>query len=202
MTSGHAKSHVSTKRRSRQRGFSLIETLCAIVVLSIGMLGGAVMIMLAATTNNRNKLDNGGTVLSQYIMEVVLGQTANGTGTVTIADCQGNNITIDVDGSAAPGSGAPLTANGSIDFSQGKVANYSATFNSCKASGDPIPYDVRWNITNIRSNGAGTGCTSGVVGCVVYTKQIAVAARPTGGATGNIRNYQLPVTLTAATGQP
>jgi prepilin-type N-terminal cleavage/methylation domain-containing protein len=199
-------------RRKRQSGFSLIETLSAILVLSVGMMGGAVMIMLAATTNNRNKLDNGGTVLSQYFMETILGQNALGTGTVQVRDCVGNVITIEVDGSTnAAGAGSPLTANGNIDFTQGKIANYSAVYTACRASGDPIPYDVRWNVKDIRTNSninaaaaAACGNSPPTSGCVVYTKQVAVAARPTGAGTvnGSIRNFAPALTIKGAVGQP
>ncbi|HZU23076.1 MAG TPA: prepilin-type N-terminal cleavage/methylation domain-containing protein, partial [Terriglobales bacterium] len=110
------RARIRARKRS-QGGFSLIETLTAIIVLSIGMMGGAVMIMLAATTNNRNKLDSGATGLSQYVMETVLGQGATGTGTIGVTDCLGNAITINVTGStAAAGAGAPLTGAGAIDF--------------------------------------------------------------------------------------
>jgi prepilin-type N-terminal cleavage/methylation domain-containing protein len=196
----------ANNRTKRQSGFSLIETLCAIVVLSIGMMGGAVMIMLAATTNNRNKLDNGGTVLSQYVMETILGQNALGIGNVAIKDCLGTAITIQVDGSTnAAGAGSPLTANGSIDYTAAKVANYSAAYTACRASGDPIPYDIRWNVKDIRTNNAAScGNTPPGAGCVIYTKQVAVAARPTGAGNGagSIRNFALPLTLKGAVGQP
>lgn len=198
------------KNRSRkrgQKGFSLIETLSAIIILSVGMMGGAVMIMLAATTNNRNKLDNGGTVLSQYVMETIVGQTATGFGVVIINDCLGNALNIQVDGStAAAGAGAPLNAAGNIDFTQGRVANYSMIYNSCRASGDPIPYDVRWNVKDIRTNNNAACAVNPPVnggGCVVYTKQVAVAARPTGAGAGNgsIRNFAIPLTIKGAVGQ-
>lgn len=190
-------------RNKGQRGFSLIETVCAMLVLAIGMVGGAVLIMMAITTNNRNKLDTGATALSQYVVEQVLGQTAVGAdplNSVAITDCWGNAFTINVSGTAAPGFGSPLTAARQIDFNAAKVAGYSMNYVSCRANGDPITYDVRWNVTNLRTNGAAV-CTSGVAGCNVYVKQVAVAARPIGGASGVIRNYALPVTLIGATGQ-
>jgi type II secretory pathway pseudopilin PulG len=182
---GRAKS-----RSRKQRGFSLIETACAMLVLTAGMLGGAVLIMLAMTTNNRNKLDNSGTVLSQYIMEQVLGQTAVGLGTVPMTDCAGNVFNIAITGAAPPGLGSPLTATRQVDFTAAPVAGYNMRYVSCRANGDPITYDVRWNVTNTRTNGA-----------TVYVKQVAVAARPIGAASGVIRNYALPVTLIGATGQ-
>ena len=187
-------------RTKSQRGFSLIETVCAMLVLAVGMIGGAVMIMMAITTNNRNKLDNGGTVLAQYVMEQVLGQTAVGAGVVPISDCQGNAFNINVSGTAAPGFGSPLTATRHIDFSVAQVAQYSMNYVSCRANGDPITYDVRWNVTNLSTNGAAV-CTSGAAGCNVYVKQIAVAARPIGAASGVVREYALPVTIIGATGQ-
>jgi prepilin-type N-terminal cleavage/methylation domain-containing protein len=210
MTPGHDNDRgnaISANARRSQHGFSLLETICAIAILAIGMMGGAVMIMMAITTNNRNKLDTGGTAVSQYVMELVMGQLATGNGVVPITDCLGNNFNIRVDGTgAAAGAGSPLTAAGAIDFSQGKVANYSMVFNSCRANGDPIPYDVRWNIKDIRTNGnaacANNPATVPPAGaCIVYDKQIAVAARPTGAASGKIKNFAIPITLTGAVGQ-
>src|SRR5207248_981888 len=109
------------------------------------------------------------------------------------------------DGSTnAAGAGAPLAADGSINYTQAKVANYSSVYTSCRASGDPIPYDVRWNVKDVRTNNAAAcGNNPPTAGCVIYTKQVAVAARPTGAGTGNgsIRNFALRLTIKAAVGQ-
>lgn len=189
---GRAKTFRS--RKAQQQGFSLIETAIAMLVLTIGALGGAVMVMAAITTDGRNKLDTGATVLSQQVMEVVLGQGALGVGNVQVTDCLGNNFNVAVAGTAAPGSGAALVAaSGAIDFTAAKVANYSMVYNSCRANGDPIPYDVRWNVVNLRTGPGG-----------VETKQVTVAARPTGAANGNdgsARMFAVPVTLTGVTGR-
>ena len=56
------------------------------------------------------------------------------------------------DGWFRTGDVATMAADGSINYTQAKVANYSSVYTSCRASGDPIPYDVRWNVKDVRTN--------------------------------------------------
>jgi len=186
MTSGYAR--LSRK----QKGFSLIEALVAAAILSIGMLSGLSMILVGALGNNRAKLDTSATLLAQNVEEIITGAGAGSTAILFIKDCTGVDHPVATAGATGGGSGSPLVANnGAIDFSAGAVGNYSMTYIVCRADGDPVSYEVRWNVTNLRT-----------VGALVYTKQVTVAARPIGAgkvASGQLQSFALPVTLRGVT---
>jgi prepilin-type N-terminal cleavage/methylation domain-containing protein len=187
---------MKTLRKPKQSGFTMIELMFAIFVLAVGLSAGLVLVMGSIGTNNRNKLDTTATMLSQNVMEQFLAVSSNTVLNIPMSDCQGNNFTINTQGAAAPGAGATLTAAGTIDFSAASPgAGYSMLYVVCRATGDPVTYDVRWNVTNLRTGGTG--------GTEIYTKQITVAARPLGAA-GNastmLRYFALPVTMRGVAG--
>src|SRR4051812_44753875 len=99
-----------TPTPSDQSGISLIEVMVATLVLMICSLGIVGLISASIVTNNRNKLDSTGTMLTQAVIERVK-STIIGTGSSTLVDCTGTTWTIDT----APG-GAALTGT-RIDFS-------------------------------------------------------------------------------------
>ena len=188
-----------TMRKRKQSGFSLIETLVAAVILTTTMVAGLSTILVGALTNNRNKLDTSATLLAQNVEEVVARAGAQSVAVLSIRDCTGVDRPIATAGAAGAGAGAPLTAAGAVDFSAGRVGNYSMNYVVCRANGDQVTYDVRWNIQNTR-------VLPGPVGglTTVYVKQIVVAARPLGaGRVGSntLRDFALPVTLKGTTSQ-
>jgi len=187
MTSGYAE------RARRQGGFSLAEALVAGAILTVSMIAGLSMILLGALANNRNKLDTSATLLAQNVQEVVQRAGAGSAAVLNITDCTGTVRNIGTAGAAGGGAGAPLTATGGVDFSAGPVGNYSMIYIVCRADGDPVSYDVRWNVINLRT-----------VGTTVYVKQVTVAARPIGAAVNSanrLRDFALPVTLRGTTSQ-
>jgi Tfp pilus assembly protein PilV len=186
-----------TMKQRKQRGFSLAEAMVAGAVLTVSMIAGLSMILLGALANNRNKLDTSATLLAQNVMEVIQRAGASSTVVLNITDCTGTVRNIGTAGAAGGGAGAPLTATNQVDFSAGPVGNYSMNYVVCRADGDPVTYDVRWNVINQRVFTAG-GLTT------VYVKQITVAARPLGAAANRanrLRDFALPVSLRGATSQ-
>ena len=153
-----------TERRCREAGSSLVELAIAGFVLTVGMLGGMVLITTAIANNGRNKTDSTATLLSQMTLERVASVPANATATsapssnVTIVDCNPTvasaSHTANTLGAGGNGAGAPLTAAGSIDFTATQVTGYSMMYYNCQAStGDrQALYDVRWNVKTINAN--------------------------------------------------
>ena len=153
-----------TEPRCREAGSSLVELAIAGFVLTVGMLGGMVLITTAIANNGRNKTDSTATLLSQMTLERIASVPANATATstpssdVTIVDCNPSvgsaSHTVNTLGAGGNGAGAPLTAAGNIDFTATQVTGYSLMYYNCQAStGDrQALYDVRWNVKTINAN--------------------------------------------------
>lgn len=159
-------------RRNPEAGLTMLEVLFAAVVMTIGFMGLIGLVATAIASNNRNKLDSTGTMLTQAVVEQI-NSTIVGTGTASIADCNGTtwNIATAVGGAALSGA--------NIDFSQTTVpSNYSMDFAVCPV-GQANHYDVRWNVQQVSSD--------------VYL--ITVGARMRGQGTTSNKFFALPVTL-------
>jgi len=175
--------------RKGQRGMTLIELMIALTVLTVGLAALMALITTAIATNNRNKLDTGGTFAAQAILETIAAQP--GGTTVNMKDCAGNAISVSTAGSASPGSGATVASNGSIDFTnqaQSSVpAGYSTNYVGCGPAGRQVTYDVRWNVRTIAT---GTGYTESLITVGAAQTALAKNASQAGGA-----RFALPVTL-------
>lgn len=128
-------------------GFSLIEVTMAMAVLAVGLLGGILVISMAAANNGRSKLHTTAVTLAESTMEKILAIPKKPTGAAAptkMTDCAGNSFTIQT----APG-GSPLIDSGafagSIDYSQPPQPDYSMQYVMCSGAGG-IAYDVRWRI--------------------------------------------------------
>ena len=185
-----AKSTLEPRRvgKKSEAGFSLIELMCAALVMAVGLTGGLLLMVLAVAQNGRDRMDSSGTVLAQMTAEMVATVSANSVSTVTVVDCNPTSSsashTINTGSSATAGtsSGAPLTSGGSIDFTQATVAGYSMSYYACQAStGDrQAIYDVRWNVKQLTSN----------------TKLVTVAAQMISAQTGtNPISFAIPTSL-------
>jgi Tfp pilus assembly protein PilV len=174
-------------RGSNQSGMSIIELMIASLVLTIGVLGTAVLIPIAIGTNSRNRQQSNATVIAQMVTEKISSASASGSSALTITDCTGTPNTINVTGSTA-GTGATVLSSGSIDFSQalgssGAPAGYYMSYTACGTSNRQSVYDVRWNIQT-PSN---------------YVKLVTVSAKMQGSGTNPIL-FSLPVTIRSMAG--
>jgi prepilin-type N-terminal cleavage/methylation domain-containing protein len=176
-----------SSRLSKQSGMSLIELMIASLVLTVGVLGTAVLIPIAIGTNSRNRQQSNATVIAQMVTEKIVSASASGSSALTITDCNGTSNTINVTGSTA-GTGATVLSSGSIDFSQalgstGAPAGYYMSYTACGTSNRQSLYDVRWNVQT-PSN---------------YVKLVTVSAKMQGSGTNPIL-FSLPVTIRSMAG--
>jgi prepilin-type N-terminal cleavage/methylation domain-containing protein len=188
--------HRLATAQTAQRGSTLPELMIAVLVLSVGLLGGMGLVMNAISGNNRSKLDSTSTILSQMTLEAIASVPANATSSstpssnATIVDCNPTSSSathaVNTLGVAGSGAGAPLTSGGAIDWSQAAVSGYDLLFYNCQAStGDrQLIYEVRWNVTTLTSN----------------AKLVTVATRLQGTQTGNLAFFAIPVSLKTIVG--
>jgi prepilin-type N-terminal cleavage/methylation domain-containing protein len=203
-------------RRTASKGFSLIELLIAMLVLTIGLLGGMIVIVTAIASNARSRLDTTGVALAQSTMDrIIVLSISAATQSTAMIDCDGVSHNITTVASDSPGSGAPLTdisnlpdGNQMIDFSQAPVTiagggsgDYQMLYKLCATGGDngasttkgpPQIYDVRWHITNIANSSAPGN-----------TELVLVAAKNVGEAGNGITQskfFTVPITLRAVRG--
>src|SRR5260370_25780065 len=83
----------SARQRARlgESGMSLLELMIAMAVLTVGMLGSMVMILVGMQSNTRNKTDSSPTVLDHEILEKIATlKLYPAPGSVTIYDCAPN----------------------------------------------------------------------------------------------------------------
>ncbi|HEV2206518.1 MAG TPA: prepilin-type N-terminal cleavage/methylation domain-containing protein [Candidatus Acidoferrales bacterium] len=146
-------------RKNREAGSSLIEMMIAMVVLTVGLIGSMAMVGVAVNGDYRSKSDSTSTALAQMVLQKistvpVCKAACGAVASVQVTDCTGTARTINVAGTAA-GAGAPLTADGKVDFTQAAVANYSMNYRECGVTnGMQATYDVRWNIKTLPSGSA------------------------------------------------
>ena len=162
-------------------GISLVETLLASLILTIGTMGMFGLVIGSIASNNRNKIDSTQTMLTQSILEQI-NSTFIGSGSSTLVDCAGNQWTISTALPAAGYAGAQLDG-ASIDFSETTPPeNYFMRYvvsTPCTPSGSVQGvYDVRWHLEAI-----GTG-----------SFLLTVSGKLSGHGEGNMY-FALPVTL-------
>lgn len=182
------------RARRGQAGFSLMELLIALTMLTIGMAGIAILVTSAMVTDYRNRNDTTSTMLAQRVLSRVAGVSVNSTSLPTVTDCLPQTWTI----ATTPG-GATLVSSygapnliGDIDWTQSYSSianNYKMQYRTCSGT----TYEVRWNIAAV----------SGTTG--PFANQVAVSARPMSAANVSPQFKQLqygkPVTLRTIVGQ-
>jgi prepilin-type N-terminal cleavage/methylation domain-containing protein len=146
----------NTTGQNKGQGFSLIELTVAMFILTVGVLGGMAMVIMGMTRNNTNRVDTTATNAAQAVLEEIAGTPANTNPPLAVTDCLGTNFAVSTIASASPGAGAPLLANGDIDFGQAPVGGYQMNYTICNnganSNGLRTVYDVRWHITSIGGN--------------------------------------------------
>lgn len=163
-----------------QQGFSLLEFLIAMVILTIGV-GGLLPLMLASITLDKKAAgDTTSVMVAEVVLEQISAAGANYSGVLPnpIQDCAtpANSWNIDMTsavvggGSAGQygGNGAQLTNQGAIDWTQSYnnvPAGFAMKYVACSTTNDtPVTYDVRWDVIRTSSSDS--------------TKMVVISARP------------------------
>lgn len=199
----------SRGRTYRDGGFTLIEMMIAIAVLSIGMLGAMAMMLMGMQTNTASKTDTTATVLDQEVIELYSSlKVYPPPGAIAIYDCAltGSNTHLADFTPLGVGtsSGATLyTAGtapsssqiGDIDWTApvttlatGATQGFAMDYQTC--SGDV--YEVRWNMTDFSPAGS---ADSQLLLLTVSARQKSAVVASTAGAQNRAVLYSFPTTL-------
>jgi prepilin-type N-terminal cleavage/methylation domain-containing protein len=164
----------------QQQGFSLLEFLISMVILSIGV-GGILPLLIASITLDKKAAgDTTSVMVAEVVLEQMSSAGANYPGVLPnpIQDCAtpANSWSIDMtsaivgagSGGSYGGNGAKLTNQGAIDWTQDYAnipANFAMRYVACSTTNDtPVTYEVRWDVVKTSSSDS--------------TKMVVVSARP------------------------
>jgi type II secretory pathway pseudopilin PulG len=182
------------KTRSSE-GFSLVEMVIALGVMTIAMTGGMAMVAIGIGRNGSMRMDTTAANVAQTFLEEIASVRPDADPVLNITDCtKGLTINTAVGGAAVWGSapGEPGINPGDIDFTQAVVpSGYQASYVMCAPGGVQITYDVRWNIQTAAFVDA-KGKTWG--------KLVTVAALQRATVSGGAIRYSPPVTLRTVVG--
>jgi Tfp pilus assembly protein PilV len=131
----------------RQPGFTLLETLVALWVLTTGLLALAMLFPLAVRMGAQGSVTGATIQIAQRELEQIRNNILSPSGSYTDAD---GNV-LDASCTGAPGTtcGNPLTSTQTIDYTLPPAVGYSVTLRD----GLGNLYDIRWNVTITANNG-------------------------------------------------
>jgi len=167
------------KRRIRQRGFTLVEVLMAIVVLLVGIIAVAQLVPASISSNSANRNDSSALVFAQRVMDQFLRQPLNmTTSPPSFTDTMDSqSFLCNLGDPTQPNNtvvGSPLVVFYNqlvIDFNAGRVTGYNFGNPGYQDPNDPqgVYYDVRWAVITTSNNG------------MVVSKRFILGVRKIGG---------------------
>jgi type II secretory pathway pseudopilin PulG len=166
-----------TRRRKREKGFSILEMMLATIILLVGLVAIAQLVPASILLNYRNRTDSSAMVFAQRELDQMLDQPLI---VPSFVDAEGNTCQL---GSAASPNvlqGSPVVVFNNqtlIDFTAGLQSGYNFTYQDPT---DPsgTTYDVRWAVV-VTGNGT-----------IAYGKRFILGVRQQGG-----NGYFQPITL-------
>src|ERR1700682_311479 len=169
-----------TRRRSSERGFSILEMLLATIILLVGLIGVAQLVPASILMNYRNRNDSSALVFAQRELDQFLDQPLSIS---SFTDALGNICQLGDPASpnvVLPSSSSVVVVNHQtlINFGAAPVANYSFTYLDLTDPARNTAYDVRWAVI-VTGNGS-----------TVYGKRFIIGVRQQGG-----NGYFQPITL-------
>jgi prepilin-type N-terminal cleavage/methylation domain-containing protein len=152
---GNNMKRLNLKKSPRsQRGFTLIETAVATLIMLVGLLAVAQLVATSVFLNTANRDDSTAMVLAQNELNQFVGQQL---ATFSYTDTLGNVCTLGDSATTGSFVGSPVvTSNDNrqvINFSSATVAGYNFTWAD---PNDPsgARYDIRWAVYTF-ANGSG-----------------------------------------------
>jgi len=130
-----------------QSGFTLVETLVALWVLSTGLLALAMLFPLAVRFGAQSSVTAAAIQIAQRELEQIRNNIFSPSGSYTDAD--GNVLDASCSGTPGTTCGNPLTSTQTIDYTRPPAVGYSVTLRD----GLGNSYDIRWNVTITADNG-------------------------------------------------
>jgi type II secretory pathway pseudopilin PulG len=178
---------LSTKSRSTQEGFSILEMLLATVILLVGLVAVAQLVPATILLNYRNRTDSSALVFAQRELDQMLAQPINPTTSPpSFTDAEGNLCYLGDPAQPNKLVGTNVLSGLNnvpiIDFGS-SVSNYNFTYQDPT---DPsgVTYDVRWAVI-ITGNGK-----------TASSKRFILGIRQVGG-----NGYFRPITLDTMAGR-
>ena len=168
-----------TKRRSSDKGFSIVEMMLATVILLVGLVAIAQLVPASIFLNYQNRNNSSALVFAQRQLDQFLDQPLNST-VFTNAEGQLCKLGDPAINNAAQGTNVLTFQNeAAIDFNS-TVDGYNFIYPENPAIPNGLKYDVRWAVI-LTNNGT-----------TVYSKRFILGIRQQGG-----EGYFPPITLEA-----
>ncbi|MFQ5741006.1 MAG: hypothetical protein ACE5JX_18545 [Acidobacteriota bacterium] len=136
----HSQALRARSRRTGVAGFTLLETLLSVLILTIGILATGPLVLLSTQQSELSRYRTNATMLAQRQLERIAQNKLAAAG--GFSDPDGNWIQVDCLNAAQETCGSPLNDFGLIDFSQDALVSFSLP----STDPDGITYDIRWNI--------------------------------------------------------
>jgi len=133
--------------RERAAGFTLMETLVALLLLSVSLLALAMLYPVAVRLSAESSVASAAIQIAQYELEQIRKNIFSPSGSFT--DAAGNVLDASCRGAAGTSCGNPLTSTWTIDYSSPAAVGYSVTLEDDLGT----RYDIRWNVTITANNG-------------------------------------------------
>lgn len=143
-------------RRRQDSGFTLIELMISMVVLTVGLLALMGLLAVAIRSNSRNKVDSTATMLAQTVLEQINSvMLRSADGDPRLVDDEGTVHFIQADVS---GGAALRSSDGNIDFTETSPDPSYRMLYVFKAT-DPnsgavmkSTYDIRWRVQSVTAD--------------------------------------------------
>lgn len=176
---------ITEKPCNASRGFTLLEMMCATVILLIALFAVAQLVPVSINLNSRNRSDSIASVFAQRELDQMLEQPLSSTqfsDPLGITCPQGNacNLGDPASPNTLVGNAVAINDDGlaMINFAGSQIPGYSFNYQD-PTSANGATLDVRWAVVTKTSN---TG--------VVTSKRFIIGVRQQGG-----NGFFLPVTL-------
>lgn len=170
-------SRAGKSSRTTARGFTLLEMMCAVVILMIALFAIAQLVPASLLLNSRNRNDSTALVFAQRELDQMLAQVLS---SAAFTDAEGNGCNLGDAGAPNTVVGNPVVVINDltvIDFNATPLTGYSFTYQDPNSpSGTSL--DVRWAVI------------TSVSGNLVTSKRFILGVRQVGG-----NGFFLPITL-------